>query len=132
MLFLQRPGGQSQFSAGLAAQAPAREPLRELQAWIADHLDADLSVPRAGRARVPERAPLRARLRARDRADARRLRRRACASSARGRCSRAARAVDAVARAAGFGSAETLRRAFHRRLGVGPVGLPRALPLAAA
>ena len=49
VLFVKRPGGQSQFSAQLAAQAAEREPLRELQAWIADNLDADLSVPRARR-----------------------------------------------------------------------------------
>jgi transcriptional regulator GlxA family with amidase domain len=28
--------------------------------------------------------------------------------------------VEAVARQAGFGTVETMRRAFHRRLGVGP------------
>jgi transcriptional regulator GlxA family with amidase domain len=28
--------------------------------------------------------------------------------------------VEAVARRAGFGTVETMRRAFHRRLGVGP------------
>src|SRR5207302_1041832 len=44
VMFLKRPGGQSQFSAQLAVQTADREPLRELQAWIADHLDADLSV----------------------------------------------------------------------------------------
>ena len=37
VMFLQRPGGQSQFSTQLAVQAADREPLRELQAWIADH-----------------------------------------------------------------------------------------------
>jgi len=54
---LKRPGGQSQFSAGLAAQAAAaREPLREVQDWIAAHLDEDLSVPGlAARACLSER-----------------------------------------------------------------------------
>src|SRR5262249_8735795 len=45
VMFLKRPGGQSQFSAQLAVQAADREPLRELQAWIADHLEEELSVP---------------------------------------------------------------------------------------
>ena len=49
VLFLKRPGGQAQFSAQLAAQMAEREPLRELQAWIADHLDEDLSVPALAR-----------------------------------------------------------------------------------
>src|SRR5690606_33930345 len=44
VLYLKRPGGQSQFSAQLAAQRAAREPLRELQAWIAANPTADLSV----------------------------------------------------------------------------------------
>ena len=39
VLFLRRPGSQSQFSAQLAGQSADRVPLRELQAWIADHLD---------------------------------------------------------------------------------------------
>ena len=56
MLFLQRPGGQSQFTAPLVAQAAEREPLRELQAWMADHLDEDLTVARlAARVAMSER-----------------------------------------------------------------------------
>jgi transcriptional regulator GlxA family with amidase domain len=43
VMFTQRGGGQSQFSPHL--DSPARSaPLRELQAWIPDHLDQDLSV----------------------------------------------------------------------------------------
>ncbi len=34
VLFLRRPGNQSQFSATLSAQAPAREPLREVQRHV--------------------------------------------------------------------------------------------------
>ena len=42
VMFLQRPGGQSQFSSQLAIQTADREPLRELVEWIADHLASDL------------------------------------------------------------------------------------------
>ena len=49
VLFLKRPGGQAQFSAQLAAQMAEREPLRELQGWIPDHLCEDLSVPALAR-----------------------------------------------------------------------------------
>ena len=66
VVFVKRPGGQAQFSAQLAGQSADRAPLRELQAWIADHLDADLSVPRARGAGVHERASLRPRLQGRD------------------------------------------------------------------
>ena len=44
VLFLRRPGNQSQFSAQLAAQVAQHDTLRDLQRWIADHPDADLSV----------------------------------------------------------------------------------------
>ena len=63
VLFLRRPGGQSQFSAQLAAQAAEREPLQELQAWIPDNLKADLGA-RARAARGDERAQPRPRLQA--------------------------------------------------------------------
>ena len=44
VLFLRRPGNQSQFSATLSAQQPAREPLREVQRYVIEHPAADLSV----------------------------------------------------------------------------------------
>jgi transcriptional regulator GlxA family with amidase domain len=120
VLFVKRPGGQSQFSSQLAAQAADREPLRELQEWIAGHLDADLSVPAlARRAHMSERNFARA------------FRRElgmtpgayvevARVEAARIALETTAAPVEAVARDAGFGTVETMRRAFHRRLGVGP------------
>jgi transcriptional regulator GlxA family with amidase domain len=46
VVFLRRPGGQSQFSAQMAADASAADPDRfaELTRWMADHLPDDLSV----------------------------------------------------------------------------------------
>ncbi|CAG9001081.1 MAG: HTH-type transcriptional activator RhaS [Candidatus Celerinatantimonas neptuna] len=44
VMFLRRPGGQSQFSRYLLTQAQNPGPIRELQNWIAQHLDSDLSV----------------------------------------------------------------------------------------
>ncbi len=44
VLFLKRPGGQSQFSAQLSQQLADREPLRDVQAYILDHPQGDLSV----------------------------------------------------------------------------------------
>ena len=47
VMYVQRPGGQAQFSAAAPRpSAPDRQPLREVQAWVAEHLDADLSVER--------------------------------------------------------------------------------------
>jgi transcriptional regulator GlxA family with amidase domain len=44
VVFLRRPANQAQFSAQLAVQVADREPLREVQRWIADNPAADLSV----------------------------------------------------------------------------------------
>jgi transcriptional regulator GlxA family with amidase domain len=121
VVFLQRPGGQAQFGAQLAAQVADRAPLRELQAWIPDHLDQDLSVPALARRACMS-----------DRNFARAFRREtgltpgAYVENARIERARIALetgdlGVEAVARQAGFGTVETMRRAFRRQVGVSPV-----------
>jgi transcriptional regulator GlxA family with amidase domain len=45
VLYLRRPGGQSQFSAALSLQLADRKPLLELEAWVLDNLDQPLTVP---------------------------------------------------------------------------------------
>ena len=120
VVFVKRPGGQAQFSAQLAGQSADRVPLRELQAWIADHLDADLSVPAlAARACMSERHFARA-FKAETGmtpavyVESLRVERARLALESR------AAPIDAVAARCGFGTVETLRRAFARRLGVSP------------
>src|SRR2546428_140070 len=49
VMYLCRPGGQSQFSAQLSVQLAEHEPLRDLQAWILEHPRLDLSVPALAR-----------------------------------------------------------------------------------
>jgi transcriptional regulator GlxA family with amidase domain len=44
VLYLRRPGGQSQFSAALSLQASDRQPFRDLEAWVLEHLRNNLSV----------------------------------------------------------------------------------------
>jgi transcriptional regulator GlxA family with amidase domain len=44
VMFVRRPGGQSQFSSLLDSLAGERQPLRDLVVWVAEHLDQDLSV----------------------------------------------------------------------------------------
>jgi len=120
VLFARRPGGQAQFSVQLAAQAAARGPLRELQAWIAEHPDADLSVPAlAERAHVSPRTLARAFARETGMTPAAYVEA-ARVERARARLEAGHGSLAAVARACGFGTAETMRRAFHRRLGVAP------------
>ena len=120
VVFVKRPGGQAQFSVQLAGQSAERSPLRELQAWIADHIDADLSVPAlAARACMSERDFARAFKAETGMTPAvyvESLR----VERARLALESGAAPIDAVAARCGFGTAETLRRAFARRLGVSP------------
>jgi transcriptional regulator GlxA family with amidase domain len=120
VLFLQRPGGQAQFSSHLSAQAAERRPLRELQSWIADNLDADLRVES-----LAERAAMSPRNFARS------FRRETGMTPAayvevlrveraRQLLEEAGDPVELVAAQCGFGTPETMRRAFSRRIGVAP------------
>ena len=120
VVYVQRPGGQSQFSSHLRAQAAERRPLRELQEWMAAHLDDDLSVPAlAERAFMSERNFARAFAREvgmTPGAYVEALR----VDHARLRLESTGQQLEAVASGCGFGTVETMRRAFQRRLGVGP------------
>lgn len=44
VLFLKRPGNQSQFSIMLTHQTVDHQPIREIQRWVIDHLEEDLTV----------------------------------------------------------------------------------------
>lgn len=44
LVFFRRPGGQSQFSSFIPAEAKTRMDVRELQGWVIDHPTEDLSV----------------------------------------------------------------------------------------
>ena len=120
VLFLRRPGGQSQFSAQLAAQQADREPLRDLQSWIADHPEADLSVPAlAARAAMSTRNFARAFRREVGVTPADYVER-VRVEAAQRLLESTARSVDDVARGCGFGTVETMHRTFRRRVGVTP------------
>jgi transcriptional regulator GlxA family with amidase domain len=125
VLFVKRPGGQAQFSAQLHAQQADRRPLRELQAWIVDNVGADLTVPAlAGRAHMSERNFARAFAREVGMTPAAYVE---CArvESARMALEAGDAPVESVAVRAGFGTVETMRRAFNRRVGVAPADYRR-------
>ena len=120
VLFVRRPGGQSQFSAQLAAQLAERDVLRELQAYALDHPEADLSVPALAR-RAGMSARNFARVFAREvGATPGRWVERVRLEAARRRMEEGRPGVDQVADACGFGTREGLRRAFRRQLGIPP------------
>jgi transcriptional regulator GlxA family with amidase domain len=120
VLFLRRPGGQPQVSVSLASQASEMASIRELQIWIADHLATRLSVEDlADRMAMsvrnfervftrevgttPSQYVLQMRVEA-----------------ARRQLERTDQGLKQVASAAGFGSADVMRRAFVRLLGITP------------
>jgi len=120
VIFLKRPGGQSQFSAQLAAQMAEREPLRDLQAWIVEHPDEDLRIEvLARRAGMSPRNFARAFAREVGMTPARFVEQ-ARLGAARRRLEDTAGGVDEIAEASGFGTAETMRRAFLRGLAINP------------
>jgi transcriptional regulator GlxA family with amidase domain len=120
VLFLRRPGGQPQVSVSLASQASEMTQIRELQIWIADHLETRLSVEDlADRMSMsvrnfervftrevgttPSQYVLQMRVEA-----------------ARRQLERTDRGMKHVASAAGFGGVDVMRRAFVRLLGITP------------
>jgi transcriptional regulator GlxA family with amidase domain len=120
VMFIRRPGGQAQFSVQLSRQLADREPIRELQRWMADHPGADLSVEALARRAAMSPRNF-ARVFAREagvtpgqfvehsRVEAARL-----------RLEESTDGVDSIASECGFGTRESMRRAFIRRLHVPP------------
>ena len=120
VLFVRRPGGQSQFSTQLRSQSAERAPLRDLQTWIVEHPADDLSVSRlATRVAMSPRHFARVFTRETGVTPAVYVER-SRVDTARRLLEETGVGLDAVSDAAGFGSVETLRRAFHRTLGVAP------------
>jgi len=120
VLFLRRPGNQSQFSATLSAQAPAREPLREVQRYVLENPASELSVEAlADRACMSPRHFARA-FRAESGVTPARYVEQVRLEAARRRLEDTPEPIAAVALACGFGTPETMRRVFLRALEVGP------------
>lgn len=120
VVFLRRPGGQSQFSATLAAQSHESHAFSDLLAWLPDNLRRDLSVEKlARRAAMSPRNFARLFQRevgitpAKHIEDLR-------LEAARRQLESTKLSLEEVAEAGGFASAEILRRVFARRLGVTP------------
>lgn len=118
--FLKRPGGQSQFSVHLQAQAAEPVPLRALQDWILNHLDRDLSVEAlAARAAMSPRNFARVFVKETGTTPAKFVER-ARVEAARRALEDGAESQAVIAQRFGFGHPETMRRVFQRHLGVGP------------
>lgn len=120
VMFLRRPGNQAQFSAQLRLQQAGREPLREVQRFIAEYPGEDLATDAlARRAAMSVRHFTRC-FRQQVGVSPARYVETARLEAARRRLVESQDGLDQVASLCGFGSAEILRRAFLRKLDVTP------------
>jgi transcriptional regulator GlxA family with amidase domain len=120
VVFLRRPGGQSQFSATLAAQSQDHRSLADLLAWITDNIRRDLSIEMlARRAAMSPRNFARLFRQEIGKTPGKHLEDLRL-EAARRQLESTAASLEEVAKFSGFHSAEVLRRVFARRLGTTP------------
>ena len=119
VVFLKRPGGQSQFSATLALQQGDGR-LDDLHGWAAGNLARDLSVRAlAARVRMSERTFVRYYRAATGQTPARAMEN-LRVEAARQLLATTTLPVKRIATRCGFGSEETMRRSLLRRVGITP------------
>lgn len=120
VMFTRRPGGQSQFAPAVWADTADHEPVRAVQEHVVDSPGDDLSIPRlAARAGMSERNFARVFTREVGESPGRYVER-VRVEAARRTLETTDDGVAAVAKTTGFGTAETMRRAFLRHVGVAP------------
>ncbi|MEM7399437.1 MAG: GlxA family transcriptional regulator [Pseudomonadota bacterium] len=120
VVFMRRPGGQSQFSATLASQHAERNAINELIAWAADNPSTNLSVEAmAKRVHMSLRnfsRVFRSEVGQTPAAFVEKLR----VEAARRRLEETDESLDAISTSCGFGSADSMRRSFRRVVKVAP------------
>jgi len=118
VMFLKRPGGQSQFSAHLAAQTAERSGIRELLDYILANPKDDLSVPAlASRAGMSERSFARV-FRSETGTTPAEFVEKVRIDAARRLAEESDLPAKRLADAVGYANVDGFRRAFGRRLGV--------------
>jgi transcriptional regulator GlxA family with amidase domain len=120
VMFLQRPGGQSQFSRHVPKQSKKPGPIRDLQSWILENLSHDLSVEKlAERVAMSPRNFTRVFTRETDTPPAKYVEL-ARLDAARECLEQGMEGFEQVAAATGFGNGLNLRRVFERNLHLTP------------
>ncbi|WP_443113828.1 GlxA family transcriptional regulator [Herbaspirillum seropedicae] len=120
VMFIKRPGGQSQFSTPLATQSTGAGRFAELHAWIAAHLADDLRVEKlAHRAGMSPRTFARLYVAETGRTPARTVELMRL-EAARRALEETRLPLKRIASQAGYGEEQNLRRVFLRQLGVSP------------
>lgn len=120
VVFMRRPGGQSQFSATLESQQAERDPINDLIVWATEHPSSDLSVESlAGRVHMSLRhfaRVFRNEVGQTPAAFVEKMR----VEAARRRLEDTEQSLEAIAKHCGFGSADSMRRSFQRVVKVAP------------
>ncbi|NTF44348.1 GlxA family transcriptional regulator [Rhizobium rhizogenes] len=120
VVFLKRPGGQSQFSVHLAAQIATEGRIQSIQHWILDHLSLDLTLAAlASRTAMSVRNFSRVFLQETGATPADFVEM-ARVDSARRLLEDTEMPLQRVASSCGFANPDTMRKAFLRRIGTGP------------
>jgi transcriptional regulator GlxA family with amidase domain len=120
VLFLRRPSGQTQLSASLSAQASEMKAIHELQVWIAENLNSNLSVQKlANRTAMSVRNFERLFTRELGKTPSHYVLQMR-AEAARQKLERTDQGLKQIAAACGFSSADSMRRAFLRSVGTTP------------
>jgi transcriptional regulator GlxA family with amidase domain len=120
VVFLRRGGGQSQFSERLALPVLSESPIRAIVDQIVETPGSDHRLPRlAEKAALSERQLSRVFLRE-TRTTPGRFVERVRVEAARELLENSATSLDMIAARCGFGSTETMRRAFKRVVSIGP------------
>lgn len=120
VLYLRRPGGQSQFSAALSLQVTDRKPLRDLESWVLDNLDKPLTVPVLAQ-RVAMSPRNFARVFANEmKTTPAKFVERLRIEAARRRLEESQNSMEAIASECGFGNVNSMRNVFQRALKIPP------------
>src|SRR6059058_2653357 len=120
VLYLRRPGGQSQFSAALSLQVADRQPLRELEARVLDNLNKPLTVPMLAQ-RVAMSPPTFARVFTKEmKMTPAKFVERLRIEAARRRLEESQNSMEAIAGECGFGNINSMRNVFQRALKIPP------------
>ena len=120
VLFLRRPAGQSQFSAVLRAQAAEHDGVRAAQHQVLEHPAADCSVAALARVALMSERTFARTFVAQVGLTPARFVEQVRTEHARRLLEESDEGVEAIAAAAGFGTAETMRRTFLRALRTTP------------
>jgi len=132
VMFVKRPGGQSQFSAPLALQTARAPSFAPLHGWIAEHLDEDLRVEHlATRMGMSPRTFARAYVAEIGRTPAKSVEMIRLEAACRA-LEQTALPLKRIAALVGFGTEQNLRRVVQRQFGIGPADYRARFATAAA